>query len=260
DNAIKFTEQGSIIISTGIVEDKKMAFFKVEDTGIGIDEKFKSHLFDTFRQEDDRFSRGYEGAGLGLSISKKLIDLMNGIIEIESIKSEGTTVKVYLPLSKQTDIKDEITAKINSGIESFEELEFLKEVKPKVLIVEDDESSGKLFKLMLLKIVNVSIASTGEKALDLIKDGYINGRVFDVVLMDMRLPKPWDGILLRAEIRKRWKEYTKIPFIAQTAFAMKDDKEKILTAGFDGYLAKPVASDDLFRMIAEQIRKRLKHS
>ena len=259
DNAFKFTEQGSIVISTGIVEDKKMAYFKVEDTGIGIDEDFKSHLFDTFRQEDERFSRGYEGSGLGLSISKKLIDMMEGIIEIQSKKGEGTSVKVYIPLSRQTNVKDKIAAKINSGIESFEDVEFLRDVKPNILIVEDDEYSGKLFKLMLIKIANVKIAKTGEKAFEFIKEHYEKGKLFDIVLMDMRLPKPWDGIMLRAEIRKRWKEYTKVPFIAQTAFAMKGDEEKILIAGFDEYLAKPVASDDLFRMIASQIRKRLKH-
>ena len=97
-------------------------------------------------------------------------------------------------------------------------------------------------------------------SLGLIQESYKKGQLFDVVLMDMRLPKPWDGILLRVEIRKRWREYTIVPFIAQTAFAMKDDKKKIITAGFDEYLSKPISSDDLFTIIAEQLRKRLKHN
>ncbi len=259
DNAIKFTEKGSIILHTGIDDIKSMAYFKITDTGIGIDDAFKLHLFDMFRQEDEKFSRRFEGAGLGLSISKRLVELMNGDIEIDSTKGQGTTVTVFLPISKKTRMKEKIISKVDSKMKSFEDAEFLKELKPDILLVEDDEYSAKLIKLMLIRVANMSIAYTGEEALDLIKKSYIKGQLFDVVLMDMRLPKPWDGILLRAEIRKRWREYTKVPFIAQTAFAMKDDKKKILAAGFDEYISKPVSSDDLFAIIAEQLRKRLKH-
>ena len=260
DNAIKFTDKGSVVVHTGIDEIKNKAYFKITDTGIGIDDSFKHHLFDTFRQEDEKFSRRYEGAGLGLSISKKLIELMNGDIEIDSTKEKGTTVSVFLPLSKKTEVRDKIISKVDTKMKSFEEAEFLRELKPNILLVEDDEYSAKLIKLMLIRVANMSIAYTGEQALGLIKESYKKGQLFDVVLMDMRLPKPWDGILLRAEIRKRWREYTKVPFIAQTAFAMKDDKKKIITAGFDEYLSKPISSDDLFTIIAEQLRKRLKHN
>ena len=260
DNAIKFTDRGSVIVNTGIDETKKMAYIKIIDTGIGIDDAFKYHLFDMFRQEDEKFSRRYEGAGLGLSISKKLIELMNGDIEIDSTKEKGTTVSVFLPLSKKTEVRNKIISKVDTKMKSFEEAEFLRELKPNILLVEDDEYSAKLIKLMLIRVANMSIAYTGEQALGLIKESYKKGQLFDVVLMDMRLPKPWDGILLRAEIRKRWREYTKVPFIAQTAFAMKDDKKKIITAGFDEYLSKPISSDDLFTIIAEQLRKRLKHN
>ena len=259
DNAIKFTEKGSIIVHTGIDDIKSMAYFKITDTGIGIDDAFKLHLFDMFRQEDEKFSRRFEGAGLGLSISKRLVELMNGDIEIDSTKGQGTTVTVFLPISKKTRVKEKIISKVDSKMKSFEDAEFLKELKPDILLVEDDEYSAKLIKLMLIRVANMSIAYTGEEALDLIKKSYKKGQLFDVVLMDMRLPKPWDGILLRAEIRKRWREYTKVPFIAQTAFAMKDDKKKILAAGFDEYISKPISSDDLFAIIAEQLRKRLKH-
>lgn len=258
DNAIKFTDKGSVNICNGIDEIKNMAYFKISDTGIGIDDSFKHHLFDVFRQEDEKFSRRFEGAGLGLSISKRLTELMNGDIEIESAKGKGTTVTVFLPLSKNTGVKEKIISKVDTKGKGFEDAEFLKELKPNILLVEDDEYSAKLIKLMLIRVANISIAVTGQEALEHIKESYKKGQLFEIVLMDMRLPKPWDGILLRAEIRKRWREYTKVPFIAQTAFAMKDDKKKILAAGFDDYLSKPISSDDLFTILAEQLRKRLK--
>ena len=259
DNAIKFTDKGSVVVHTGIDEIKNKAYFKITDTGIGIDDSFKHHLFDTFRQEDEKFSRRFEGAGLGLSISKRLIELMNGDIEIDSTKGHGTSVTVYLPLSKSTEVKEKIISKVDSKMKSFENAEFLRELKPNILLVEDDEYSAKLIKLMLIRVANIAIAYTGEQALEIIKESYKKRELFDVILMDMRMPKPWDGLLLRAEIRKRWREYTKVPFIAQTAFAMKDDKKKILAAGFDEYLSKPISSDELFTIIAEQLRIRLKH-
>ncbi|MFC2092551.1 response regulator [Bacteroidota bacterium] len=260
DNAIKFTDKGSVVVQTGIDEIKNKAYFKITDTGIGIDDSFKHYLFDVFRQEDEKFSRRFEGAGLGLSISKRLTELMNGDIEIDSTKGQGTSVTVYLPLSRKSEVNEKIISKVDTKMKSFKNAEFLRELKPNILLVEDDEYSAKLIKLMLIRVANISIAYTGEQALEIIKESYKKSELFEVILMDMRLPKPWDGLLLRAEIRKRWREYTKVPFIAQTAFAMKDDKKKILAAGFDEYLSKPISSDQLFTIIAEQLRKRLKHN
>ena len=111
DNAIKFTDKGSVVVQTGIDEIKNKAYFKITDTGIGIDDSFKHYLFDVFRQEDEKFSRRFEGAGLGLSISKRLTELMNGDIEIDSTKGQGTSVTVYLPLSRKSEVNEKIISK-----------------------------------------------------------------------------------------------------------------------------------------------------
>ena len=144
------------------------------------------------------------------------------------------------------------------GLNKLEDIK----VKPNILLIEDDSFSKKVIKLLLYKYVNLSTATSGDEALEMIDKKYNQNEYYDIILMDIRLPKPWtgftpwDGILLRAEIRKRWKEYSKIPFIAQTAFAMKEDQEKIIQAGFEGYISKPISGSNLTNLIFKKFKKK----
>jgi PAS domain S-box-containing protein len=260
DNAIKFTENGSITIDIGIDETQNRNYFSVKDTGIGIKKDYLPYLFESFSQADNDYSRKFEGTGLGLSISKRLIELMNGSIKIDSKIDVGTKITVFLPASKPKPKKEKKEKVLPKSTESKElrNLIGLKEIKPDILLIEDDFFSSKVLKLLLYKYANISSAINGDEALEIINNRYKQNENFDIILMDIRLPQPWNGFTLREEIRKRWNKYSKVPFIAQTAFAMKEDQDKIISAGFDGYISKPIDGNDLMNMIFEKLKKNIK--
>ena len=254
DNAIKFTEKGSVTINIGFDKNKNMNFLSIKDSGIGIDEEYLPFLFQSFTQADVSYSKKHDGSGLGLSIAKRLIELMNGSIEVETKKGVGTKISIFLPVSKheyKKSEKEKITKKDGNmkGLNKHEDIK----VKPNILLIEDDSFSRKAIKLLLYKYVNLSTATSGDEALEMIDKKYKQNECYDIILMDIRLPKPWNGFTLREEIRKRWKEYSKIPFIAQTAFAMKEDQEKIIQAGFEGYISKPISGSNLTNLIFEKL-------
>jgi len=256
DNAIKFTEKGSVTISIGFDENKNMNFLSVKDSGIGIDEEYLPFLFQSFTQADISYSKKYDGSGLGLSIAKRLIELMNGSIEVETKKEDGTKISIFLPVSKHEYKKSE-KKKITKQDDSMKNLNKLEEtkIKPNILLIEDDSFSSKVIQLLLYKYVNLTVAENGEEALEMIDKKFRQNEFYDLILMDIRLPKPWNGFSLREGIKKRWSEYSKIPFIAQTAFAMKEDQEKILQAGFEGYISKPISGSNLTNLIFEKLKK-----
>ena len=251
-NAIKFTDEGSIKIKTGFDEEKKMIYFSVSDTGVGIDKEFISHVYDSFSQEKDKFSNKYPGTGLGLSITRRLVDLMNGTIELKSNKGIGTTVTVHLvPVNRK--IKRE-TFRKKFGKVNFKEINYLKDFRPHILVVEDDVVSAFMLKQFLDKTAKVTIASTGEDALEYIEVRNNRGKLFDIVLMDIKLPEPWDGLSLRKEIFERWNYYVSVPFIAQTALATDEDKEDIIKAGFNGYVSKPIDFNELTNILYKVLK------
>jgi PAS domain S-box-containing protein len=256
DNAIKFTEKGSVTINIGFDEDKNMNFLSVKDSGIGIDEEYLPFLFQSFTQADISYSKKYDGSGLGLSIAKRLIELMNGSIEVETKKGAGTKISIFLPVSKHEYKKSE-KEKIIKKYDSMKGLNKLEDtkVKPNILLIEDDSFSSKVIQLLLYKYVNLSTATNGDEALEKIDKKFKQNEFYDLFLMYIRLPKPWNGFSLREEIKKRWSKYSKIPFIAQTAFAMKEDQEKIIQAGFEGYISKPISGSNLTNLIFEKLKK-----
>ena len=253
-NAIKFTDEGTIKIKTGLDEKKKMIYFSVSDTGVGIDKEFISQVYDSFKQEKDKFSNKYPGTGLGLSITRRLVELMNGTIELKSNKGIGTIVTVHLA-PVQRKIKRETSRKEFDKV-NIKEINYVKDFRPHILVVEDDVVSAFMLKQFLDKTAKVTVASSGEDALEYIKVKHNRGKSFDIVLMDIRLPEPWDGLSLRKEIIKRWNEYTSIPFIAQTALAMKEDKDEILQAGFDNYISKPIDFKQLMHVVFELLKEK----
>ncbi len=248
ENAIKYTETGFVNISIGLNENENEAYVRIKDTGIGIESAYLPNIFDAFRQESLGYSRAYQGAGLGLPLAKRLIELMRGHIAIDSIKGIGTTVTIFIPASIQKmPLKESIPVNISTPSEIIKH-------DVEVFIVEDDRMNRLVLKKMLENKFKLTLAVDGEETLKIISETYSEGKLFDIMLFDINLPVPWDGILLMKEIKSRWKEYNNIPFIAQTAYAMSGDKERLLEAGFDDYIPKPINQGHLISMINNQLK------
>ena len=254
DNSIKYTNSGFINVITEYNKNTDQILITIKDTGIGIDKSYLDHIFEAFRQESSGYSRNYQGAGLGLPLAEKLIRLMGGNIKIDSIKGKGTTVTLFLNVykeSKQTTTR--LQKKLDIPIE-----EKTKAKNPDIFFVEDDRMNRIVLKKMLAKFGKCIDAADGDDTLNIIEETYKKDKVFDIMLFDINLPAPWDGIKLMREIKKRWKIYKNVPFIALTAYAMSGDKERFIEAGFDNYISKPVNKARLINMINNQIMLRNK--
>lgn len=239
-NAIRFSEAGTIRISAARSADGKTAEIAIADAGVGIDDHFLPHIFEEFRQESEGFSRSHEGSGLGLSISKKLIEKMGGTIEISSRKGAGTLVVLRLPAAVAgTADPALLPAQSRAAPPS------------RVLLIEDDPAIGALIG-ELLSSHQVVWLDNAEDAFALID----RGEHFDICLLDIHLkPGRLDG--LSAMRRLRAHEATKtLPAIALTAYAMKGDRERFLGEGFVDYLAKPFSHEELERVLARRLSPR----
>ncbi len=250
DNAIKYTVKGFINVITDYDPEENQVLIMIKDTGIGIDESYLKHIFETFSQESLGYSREFQGAGLGLPLAKRIIELMGGKIKVESKKSEGTTVTLF--------INAETEESIDTIPQFKKEIVTLKDKTEKdkidIFIVEDDKMNRMVIEKMLDKIGNNISAVDGEETIKIIGENYKKGKIFEIMLFDINLPAPWDGIKLKNEIKKRWPEYNNIPFVAQTAYAMSGDKERLLEAGFDSYISKPVNKNKLINIIYNQLK------
>ncbi len=248
ENAVKYTEKGFVNISTEFLSEQDEVSIRIKDTGIGIDEAFLPTLFDPFRHDTTGYTKESQGAGLGLPLAKSLIELMQGHITIESDRGTGTVVTVFLkvqstkqPKPSPKEIERKQKAKSMQGLDVF--------------IVEDDLMNKMVLYEMTKRLGTVVSAANGDETLRVIENALSEGKVFDIMLFDINLPPPWDGTRLMHEIRKKWKEYKTIPFVAQTAYAMAGDKEKLLESGFDDYIAKPINQQELYSIIKNQLNK-----
>ncbi len=232
NNAIKFTQKGEVSFGFSL-KNNQVEFF-VKDTGIGIKPEIQGKIFERFRQGDTSISRGYEGAGLGLSITKSFIDKLGGKIWVESEPHKGSTFRFSLPLSEEQSTEP-------IGIEDITTNEFSSPLK--ALVVEDDSVSRMLLEEVLKECeVDAIFAANGEQAVDIIKADNNN---VDFILMDLKMPI-MNGYKATEIIRGLG--FTK-PIIAQTAYASPEDKEKVLTSGFDAFLTKPLNSNSLIEAI-----------
>ncbi len=251
DNAVKYTERGYINISAGIANDPYKIYIKIKDTGIGIDSAYLPNIFDAFRQESLGYTRAYQGAGLGLPLAKRLIMLMKGDVDVESVKGLGTTVTLYLP---KYDPKKVPVTKPDGEVVTEDTL--TSKPKPVMFVVEDDRMNRMVLKKMIEPKWEVVLAKDGDETLATIGNSYEQGIIFDIMLFDINLPAPWDGVNLMYEVKKRWKEYRNVPFIAQTAYAMSGDRERLLDSGFDDYISKPIRHGKLITTITNHLQKR----
>ena len=235
NNAIKFTDKGVVEFGYTTDQENKLLFY-VKDTGIGINPELNEIIFDRFRQVDESFTREHGGLGLGLSICKGLIKLMNGNIWVESDGKTGSVFYFRAAYCKETSLQAEI---------AIEDLPLHIENK-QVLIVEDDPASYEyLNEILVSSGCRVLHATNGKNAMDI----YANNSSIDLILLDIQLPE-MDGYQFAKKIRE---QNTTIPIIAQTAHALSEDKKKCIDAGCSSYLTKPIHYDLLLGTLREYL-------
>lgn len=235
DNSIKYTEKGYIKFEVGKEPKGKFITIGIKDTGIGIDSAYLPYIFEAFRQESLGYTRQYQGAGLGLPLAKRLMNLMGGQLEVFSEKTIGTTIEIQIP-TNEIDFE-------HTKIQKLENKDFERTILPKdikILVIEDDQSSRIVLSKMLEIYGDVKSVPDGDSALKQIQNLEKENHHFEILFVDINLPAPWDGIRLREFILKKYPFYQQIPFVAQTAYAMSGDRERILESGFDYYISKPV--------------------
>jgi len=246
DNAIKFTDKGYIKLSVTKIHQEGILRVNLKDTGIGIDRSYLSLVFEPYRQESLGYTTKYQGAGLSLPLAKKALNLMESDIEIESEKGIGTEVSIVLKLTnkKQKAVVEEKAPKVAGDKEQPPWY------KKNIFLVEDDKINQILFTKLLKGCENLIISGSGEEALEnlnILKEKEFS---IDFVLMDINLPGEWDGIKLMHHIKENREEFKEIPFIAQTAYAMANERDNLLAEGFDAYLSKPIRRSELAKSIS----------
>ena len=239
NNAIKFTHKGSISISLELEQSEQLLNFCIIDTGIGIKESDQEKLFKPFSQVDDSTTRQFEGHGLGLAISKDLIQLMHGKINLSSRLGEGTKCEFSIPYkiaTAQTEVKPA------SNDMCFNDI--------KLLIVEDNPTNQLVLKKILdKKVSSITLANHGMQAIELCENN-----MFDIILMDWHMPI-LDGVEATKALRKN-PSFANIPILGLTASVMEGDIKACLAAGMNEVIAKPIKREELFTTLAKYSKQR----
>ncbi|MBF0231250.1 MAG: response regulator, partial [Desulfamplus sp.] len=249
NNAVKFTDQGEITLSiTPLQVDKETAFirFAVQDTGIGLTEEQRSKLFQSFQQADASTTRKYGGTGLGLTISKKLSEMMGGEIGVDSIAGQGSTFWFTAKFGRH----DKIEKRLLVLPEDIKEM--------RMLVVDDNEASRQVLKSYLQQLgFDPDTASSGKTALEMIKAEAVSGQQpYGLVFMDWQMPL-MDGIETARQIQHD-SELTKIPKIVMvTANGSEDLMGQAKQISLDGFLIKPVTQSLLFDAVMNAFGKAL---
>jgi len=256
NNAIKFTERGSVRLSATLPTDEKdgpaVIAFAVRDTGIGIPSDQMAHLFRSYSQVHHGGSAGREGAGLGLAICRHLVHLMGGEIDVISQPGEGSTFRFTIRLRRhRQETVDAIAADDAPPVRTGP--------AGSILLVEDDEINGKLAETILTQHGwNVTLVTSGSEAAR-----QAAATPFDLLLTDLQVSDT-DGLTLTRTIRERERAAGgHLPIIAVTASASPSDRQSCLDAGMDGYLPKPYTPQRLLAVIAATLtscRNRDDHS
>ncbi|HEY9045080.1 MAG TPA: PAS domain S-box protein [Ohtaekwangia sp.] len=235
-NAIKFTEHGSVdfsVTALGEEKGKTRMLFKVKDTGIGIEPDKLRKIFEQFSQADNDITRRFGGTGLGLNITKGLLELMDSHIELESEPGKGSTFSFQLLFEKGEDIAA-AGATADTG-------QSLTGKQIKVLLVEDNKINQLVATNFMEQWgVQVQIANDGLEAIDMIRS-----KSFNMVFMDLQMPR-MDGYEASHQIRLMEEKYFRdIPIIALTASAMNGMRDKVVEMGMNDFISKPFNPDEL---------------
>jgi len=251
-NAVKFTERGEVVIAVEVVERQARSArlrFEVRDTGIGMAPDEQQRLFQPFSQGDSSTSRRYGGTGLGLSISRHLVRMMGGDIEVESALGGGSSFRFTLAFELQLEAigPHEGTTATTDREEALRN-DQTRLRGAQLLLVEDNAVNREIALALLRRAgIVVSVACDGQEAL-----GMLEQQHFDGVLMDCQMPV-MDGYAATRALRAqpRWRD---LPVIAMTANALVGDRDKVLAAGMNDHIAKPIKVDQLFATLARWIR------
>jgi PAS domain S-box-containing protein len=247
NNAVKFTTEGKVTIETKLIKETPEAFtlqFAVRDTGIGLTKEQIGKLFKSFSQADSSTTRKFGGTGLGLTISKRLVEMMDGKIWVESEPKKGSSF-IFTANFGHGD-KAEITAQ--SSHKGFDQ-ESLKSIQgARILLVEDNEINQQVAKEMLEKAgFVINIAEDGQQGVEAVEKAS-----YDLVLMDIQMPV-MDGYEATRAIRKKTR-FKDLPILAMSASAMTQDREESLSAGMNDHVAKPIELQQLFSALLKWIK------
>ncbi len=242
-NAIKFTDTpGSVTLSverTATFEDQSTLRFAVKDTGIGMDKSFIPKIFDSFTQEDSGRSNKYGSTGLGMAITKNIVELMNGTISVESEKGVGTTFTVVITL-KNCDHQGPA-------------MSFIKPKDMRVLIVDDEEIAAEHARIVLDEVGIMSdTCLSGEEALQMLEVAHTKHTPYNLVLLDWKMPV-MDGVEVAKKIRQKYDRETTV--IILTSFNWDEIMEEALHAGVDSFLAKPLFASNVIDEFERIARK-----
>jgi PAS domain S-box-containing protein len=253
DNAIKFTENGIITVASYLdtIDELPCVVIKITDSGIGIEKDYFDLIFQEFRQVSEGFGRKFQGSGIGLTISKKIIDLLKGRIIVESTPGKGSSFSICLPHSSDNGSK-KLTS-VNVAVTSSSKKEQPQSVSvPAVLLVEDNMVNKELTEIFLHPFFKVDHAPNGTMALEMAKN-----KLYHAVLMDISMGPGLSGFDLARALRQL-NDYATIPIIAITGYTMTEDQEMLLSAGCSNFISKPFDRKSLLRIIEDEIKKNQK--
>jgi len=247
DNAIKFTKKGQVDVRV-YCQDRRVCI-EIADTGIGMAPEYLPKVFSVFSQEASGYTRPFDGLGLGLSLTKKYVELNRGSITVKSRKGKGSTFTLQFLAERVEEpaLLDDALYPDDMPIEPLDSSPQVEGLRT-VLFVEDDEETQEYMASLLAREYNLRIASTAEYAWNI-----MDSTTIDLVLMDLSLQGDEDGISLTKRIR-RDQRFGAIPIIAVTAHAFPKDRIQSLEAGCNAYFSKPFQIEELKKSMENLLR------
>jgi len=242
-NAIKFTDApGTVSLSverTAVYEDQSTLRFVVMDTGIGMDPSFLPKIFDSFSQENSSRNNKYGSTGLGMAITKNIVELMNGTISVQSEKGVGSEFTVFVTL-KNCEHTPDLTS-------------YIKPKDMRVLVVDDEEIAAEHARIVLDEVgIKASTCLGGDEALHMLELAHTKHEPYNLVLLDWKMPE-MDGLEVARQIRAKYDKETTV--IILTSFNWDEIMDEALHIGVDGFLAKPLFASNVFDEFERIARK-----